>query len=70
MMSPTPPAVAAGGRYNISQAARVLGLSRGTVYKYMRLGLLEARVHAATGARYITGREIRRFWNGKDIQGL
>lgn len=70
MMSALPPTVAADGRYNISQAARALGLSRDTIYRYMRLGLLATHVHAITGARYITGKEIRRFWNGKDVQRL
>ncbi len=62
------PNVKENGRYSIAQAVKVLGISRGTMYKAIALGArcggIDHRVRRDNGRKEITGREILRFWRG------
>ncbi len=62
------PNVKENGRYSITQAVKVLGISRGTMYKAIALGArcggIDHRVRRDNGRKEITGREILRFWRG------
>lgn len=62
------PNVKENGRYSITQAVKVLGISRGTMYKAIALGArcggIDYRVRRDNGRKEITGREILRFWRG------
>ena len=45
------------GLYGASEAAKLLGVARQTVYRY-----LKGRVRKATGRKVFTGQEIIEFW--------
>lgn len=51
------------GRYNKSQTARILGISRTSLDKYIRLGEIKAEINRRTKALYIKGTSISRFFN-------
>ena len=57
------PEVALDGRYNITDAARKLGVCAQTLRKYEREGRIKFFVRTATRSRVTTGREIIRIWN-------
>lgn len=62
------PNVKETGRYSVSQAAALLGISRATLYRAIALGPrnggIDSRVRRNNGRREIAGREILRFWRG------
>lgn len=49
------------GLYSPSQAARLLGVSRGTIYNMMGDGRLKVRIRKATMRPVITGYAIQAF---------
>lgn len=59
MMTNVRPIVAADGRYTPSETARILKISRATVYRAMKTGELG---YAERGRRRITGKEIRKYY--------
>lgn len=62
------PNVSERGRYSVSQATMLLGISRATLYKAINLGSkhggIDSRRRRDNGRRQITGREILRYWRG------
>ena len=50
-------------RYTIAETARLLGMCRKTLWKYTRSRDIVMEVHPATGKRYYTGTEIKRFYD-------
>lgn len=51
------------GRYNKSQTARILGISRTSLDKYIRLGEIKAELSRRTNTLYIKGISISKFFN-------
>lgn len=49
-------------RYTIAETAEILGICRKTLWKYTRSRDIVMEVHPATGKRYYTGTEIKRFY--------
>lgn len=49
--------------YGVKQASTIVGVSRATMYKYMRLGYIKYKVHKYNNRAYITGSELYRFIN-------
>lgn len=65
MVSETPN-VKETGRYSVTQAAELLGISRYSLYKAIALGPrnggIDHRVRRNNGRKEISGREILRYW--------
>lgn len=64
-MIQTVPQVAETGLYNISDAARALGITRKTMRKYADGGFIAFHVRRVNNRRVITGKEILRLWRGQ-----
>jgi len=56
------PRVAPTGRYTIIETAKLLKVSKQTVYNYLQRGELHCGVRRSNGARFVLGSEIVRFW--------
>lgn len=61
-MTTQKPEVSNTGRYSIQEASRLLGITRGTIYKYIRSGDIKCGVRKHNLRMFITGQEIERFW--------
>lgn len=64
-MIQTVPQVAETGLYNISEAARALGITRKTMRKYAEGGYISFYVRKSNRRRVTTGKEIIKLWNGR-----
>lgn len=51
------------GRYNKSQTARILGISRTTLDKYIQMGHISMEMNRRTQTLYIKGTTIIKFFN-------
>lgn len=60
------PNVNAAARYSLKEAAKLLKLSRTTLWRYINHGKVRFGVRECNGAKYITGFEILRIWT-KDV---
>lgn len=49
-------------RLELKAAAEVLSVSKGTVLRYTKQGLLHAGIKKSNGRRFWLGSEIIRFW--------
>lgn len=62
------PNVSERGRYSIAQTTMLLGISRATLYRAIKLGSkrggIDSSVRRDNGRRQIIGREILRYWRG------
>lgn len=56
------PHISENARYNLVQAARLLGIARSSLYKYINDGLVRVNIRKINKMPYITGREIIRIW--------
>lgn len=61
-MTEQKPEVSHTGRYSIQAASKLLGITRSTIYKYIRSGDIKCGVHKHNLRMFITGQEIERFW--------
>lgn len=61
-MTATEPEVADNGRYTVTQAAKLLGLSKPTIYKHTDSNALKCKIHKATGKKLYSGSELKKFW--------
>ena len=57
------PAISETNRYNKTQAAKILGISRTTLDKYCNLGIIKFKV-GRNGRSKCLGSEIIRCWGG------
>lgn len=53
-------------RYSISEAARILGVSPTTLYRYIKSGIMK-NIIRPNGQTVVTGSEITRFWAGEYV---
>ena len=56
------PQVAPQGRYDTKATCRELGISRSTLARYTKAGLIRPRHHKANMRPYFIGAEITRLW--------
>ncbi len=56
------PNVADTGRYSIKETAEILGVCRRSVEGYLSKGYLKYHRRRHNGYRFVTGREIKRFY--------
>lgn len=61
-MTTEEPKVCEFARYNISQAAKLLGVSRSTVYHYIERGRLKTAIRKIDNRVIVTGLEIQKAW--------
>ena len=61
-MTQTEPNVALTGKYELRDAARLLGVSPSTITKWTAAGKLRAGIRRVNGRRYWTGNELLRVW--------
>lgn len=59
------PKVFSNGLYTQAQAARALGVSRHTVARYTKKGLIRFRIRRAGMTAVTTGSEIINLWEGR-----
>lgn len=68
LMTNEPPKVIETGLYSVSEAAMLLGVSRGKLYDAIkrgaRCGGIDGRVRRDNGRFQFTGKEILRYWRG------
>lgn len=64
-MVPTRPDVAKAGRYTISESARILGISRTTLYRMIADGEIRVRIQRKSLRKYVSGEELLRVWDGE-----
>ncbi len=61
------PQVALNSRYSIGEAAKILGIDRGTLRRYAdrgsRNGGINYGIRRSNGRRFFTGRDLLTFWN-------
>lgn len=58
------PRVAKSGRYTISESARLLKVSRTTLYRLIGEGELKVMIRRHTLRKYISGAELLKLWEG------
>lgn len=61
-MRKTRPEVPPTARLNVSDTARLLKISRTSVYRYMKLGMLKPKANEYFGRFAFTGQSIIDFW--------
>ena len=61
-MGTNEPKVEARGRYDTKATCRELGISRSTLARYTKAGLIRPRRHKANMRPYFIGAEITRLW--------
>ena len=61
-MTRTRPKVPPTARFNVSDTARLLKISRTSVYRYMKLGMLSPMANEYFGRFVFTGQSIMSFW--------
>ncbi len=61
-MTTEEPKVCEFARYNISQVAKLLGVSRSTVYRFIERGRVRTAIRKVDNRVVITGLEILKAW--------
>lgn len=61
-MVKTEPAVTPTGLYELKDAARLLGVSKATVQRWTKTGLMPCNIRKANNRRVWTGQTIIRMW--------
>lgn len=56
------PCVSVTTRYTVSDASRILGISRPALRKYAMMGLVKAGYWRNTKQMFFTGAELKKFW--------
>jgi DNA-binding transcriptional MerR regulator len=61
-LTTTLPMINDSDRFNVSQAAKVLGINRSTLRRHSDEGLIRYSVSRRTGYRKYLGRDIKTYW--------
>lgn len=56
------PEIRQDGRYSITDASRLIGVSRNTLYRYIGEGMLKTRMRKVNGRKFIHGSELIKLW--------
>lgn len=49
-------------QYNVTQAAKILGVDRKTILRKVQTLQLKAKFRRDTGRKFFTGYKLKRFW--------
>lgn len=61
-MNVTEPSVSPKGRYSTNETCSKLGISRATLNRYRKAGLITAQFRKANFRPYYVGKDITRLW--------
>ncbi len=67
-MTEKEPIVDKDARYDLRDAARLLGVCRSTLHTYIKCGDLAVGVHHYTGKKFVLGASILNFWRGEPMR--
>lgn len=59
------PSIAVRGRYSVTEAAKVMGVDRSTIRRWIEAGTMRCGYHRHNKRRFVTGEEIQRFFNAQ-----
>lgn len=62
-MTATQPEVMPTGRYSVGDTAKLLDVSKRTVYRYIKDGLMKPQYRKVNSKPFVTGLEIVKVWN-------
>lgn len=65
MITAIEPQVTATGRYNVTQTCSLLGITRTTLGRYVKAGIIKCGFRRETGRKFFTGSELLRFWKAQ-----
>lgn len=63
-MTPICPDIPLTAMYSISEAVKILGVSRGKFYADIKRNLVKGRIRRDNGRLQFTGKELIRYWKG------
>lgn len=64
-MVTTCPNIAVDERFNLTETARILGISRSSLYRYITDGNIKFGIRKINGSKFVTGGEIIRIWKSQ-----
>lgn len=64
-MTEIEPAINTNGKYGLSEAAEMLGVSPATINRWTAAGMMHAGRRRVNGRRFWTGSEILRAWRSQ-----
>lgn len=62
MISATPPIVEASALYNSNEAAKILGIHRNSLRRFVKNNYIHPRADRVSKRYLFEGRELQRFW--------
>ena len=62
-MTTSRPRVVLDGQYSMSDAARILGVDRKTIYRWRACGYMVTKKHRYTSRPFVLGREILKMYD-------
>lgn len=65
MITSENPKIKAQSRYTLSQAAKVMGVHRNTVARWIETGLISSERGQRSRRRFIMGSELRKLWRNR-----
>lgn len=61
------PSIAVRGRYSVTETAKVMGVDRSTIRRWIECGKMRCGYRQCNKRRFVTGEEIQRFFNARLI---
>ena len=62
-MTTEEPRVVDSGRYGMSDAAKILGVARCTLRRWIYVGRVNVGFRNLNGRMFVTGKELKRIWS-------
>ena len=59
------PRIAVRGRYSVTETAKVMGVDRSTIRRWIECGQMRCGYRQHNKRRFVTGEEIQRFFNAQ-----
>lgn len=66
MVSEIPP-LPKKARFSVKETISILGISRTSLYRYVKAGFINACARPCNGRFFFTGGEITRFWGSEYV---
>lgn len=65
-MTSSRPRVALDGQYTMTDAARILGVDRKTIWRWRECGYMKSRTHRHNRRPFVLGREILKMYDNHE----